>query len=156
MLTSRQKFLAAITDRWGGLKLDAFQERLLLQKRIFFTSMLGVDLGHVHSWYIRGPYSRGLTEDAFKIESARASGDVEPTTLPDDLIEKVDEVQALFGDDWNDHQRMELLASVYFLAKKYDRKDLDFLSEKLTSFKKNFTEQDAADAVDSLSEKGIL
>lgn len=156
MLTTRQRYLAAITNLWGGVNLGSFAQRLLLQKRIFFASMLGVSLGFGYSWYIRGPYSPTLTRDAYAIEEARSKGGTVTLTLPDPLARKLDGIKSMFGAAWHDPRRMELLASVCYLARTFRRNDVEFLSEKLVSLKSHFTSDDAAEAFDWLADNGLI
>ena len=156
MLTTRQRYLSAIADRWGGLDLSSFSERLLLQKRMFLLSMSGIDLGHVYTWYIRGPYSPSLTRDAFAVQEARGVGGTATVSLPPALVERLDYVRRQFGDAWNDARKMELLASLSYLAKKYQTNDADSLSDKLTSLKSHFAKGEAANAIDWLAKHGLL
>ena len=156
MLTTRQRYLAAITNHWGGLNLGSFAQRLLLQKRIFFASMLGVNLGFGHSWYIRGPYSPTLTRDAYAINEAKSKGGTVTVTLPNPLARKLDDIESMFGAAWVDPRRMELLASVCYLARMFRRNDVEFLSDKLVSLKSHFTRDEAAEAFDWLADKRLI
>ena len=156
MLTTRQRYLAAITNHWGGMNLGSFAQRLLLQKRIFFVSMLGVSLGFGHSWYIRGPYSPTLTRDAYAVEGARIKGSIATVTLPDSLSKKLDDIRNMFGAAWNDPQRMELLASVCYLARTLRTNNADDLSDRLVSRKGQFTKDQATEAFDWLADKGLI
>ena len=156
MLTTRQRYLAAITNHWGGLNLGSFAQRLLLQKRIFFTSMLGVNLGFGHSWYIRGPYSPTLTRDAYAVEKARTQGSIATVTLPDSLSKNLDDIRNMFGAAWNDPQRMELLASMCYLARTFRTNDAEYLSDKLVSRKGHFEKDEATEAFDWLADKELI
>ena len=156
MLTTRQRYLAAITNHWGGMNLGSFAQRLLLQKRIFFVSMLGVSLGFGHSWYIRGPYSPTLTRDSYAVEGARMKSNIATVTLPDSLSKKLDDIRNMFGAAWNDPQRMELLASVCYLARTLRTNNSDYLSDKLVSRKGHFTKDQATEAFDWIADKGLI
>ena len=156
MLTTRQRYLAAITNHWGGLNLGSFAQRLLLQKRIFFVSMLGVNLGFGHSWYIRGPYSPALTRDAYAIQEARVKGSSATLALPDDLTRKLDDIRSIFGAGWNDPQRMELLASICYLARTFRTNDVESLSDELVLRKGHFTKDEATEAFNWLADKGLI
>ena len=39
-----------------GVSKDAFDDRLLTQKKVFLLQELGVNLGYAYNWYVRGPY----------------------------------------------------------------------------------------------------
>lgn len=136
--------------------MSSFTQRLLLQKRMFLLSMLGIDLGHVHSWYIRGPYSPALTRDAFAVVAARNGGSTATASLPDPIIAKIDKIGGLFGAAWNDPKKLELLSSVFYLARTYRTNDVKFLSNRLTSLKPNFSEEDAVSAIDWLTKHEML
>src|SRR5947207_10603765 len=49
------------------LRLDNFPDRLVLQKAIYLAQAAGVQLGYQFHWYLKGPYSPGLTRDAFAV-----------------------------------------------------------------------------------------
>ncbi|SRR5258707_3695878 len=117
MLTARQRLLAAVVDSLGGLKLNRFPDRLLLQKRMFLLTMSGVDLGYPFSWYLRGPYSASLTKDAFGINEERRKGTFEPSSLPVALRTQLDVVRHGLSSTWDDPEKIELAASVLFLSK---------------------------------------
>ena len=156
MLTTRQRYLAAITDHWGGLDVGSFPQRLLLQKRVFFLNVLGVSLGYSYSWYIRGPYSTALTRDAFGIVSARSGGSIARADLPDTIVEGLQRIREIFGEEWDKPVRMELLASVYDLSRTFRTIDVAILSEKLTRLKGHFSPTDATEAVEWLTDRGLF
>jgi len=74
-MTSRKILLSILLDEFGGLRLDGFDDRLTLQKRIYLLQLFGVDLRYRYNWYVRGPYCPTLTEDAFEL--ARTGGDIQ-------------------------------------------------------------------------------
>ena len=49
------------------LDLADFNRRLVLQKTVYLVQAAKVDLGYTFRWYLRGPYSPGLTRDAFSL-----------------------------------------------------------------------------------------
>ena len=156
MLTTRQRYLTSITDLWGGLDVSSFPQRMLLQKRLFFTVMLGVDLGYLYSWYIRGPYSPALTRDAFAIDKARKGGGITTGRLSSQLRKKVESIREVFSEDWDDPRRMELLASLNYLAKTHQTSDVTFLANRLSKLKGYFTENEAAAAFEDLKDRGLV
>jgi len=50
-----------------GLKLGDFNDRLIVQKRIYLLQQMGLRCGYGFHWYLRGPYSPELTECAFTL-----------------------------------------------------------------------------------------
>jgi hypothetical protein len=116
MLTARQRLLASVIDAFGGVDLQSFDDRLLLQKRMFLLDVAGVDLGYVHSWYLRGPYSPALTRDAFACERELTRlGPGCGMALPNVVTEKITELRGALGKYWRDTRQLELLASVIYL-----------------------------------------
>ncbi len=43
--------------------ISSVSERLRLQKAVYLTQALGLNLGYHYSWYLRRPYSTSLTQD---------------------------------------------------------------------------------------------
>ncbi len=156
MISTRKRYLAAITDHWGGLDLSSFAERLLLQKRVFFTSMLGVRIGFGHSWYIRGPYSPALTRDAYAVSEAKGKGSTAIVALPEHVIQKLEDIKVLFGRAWDEPRQLELLASVCYLARTFNTNDVDFVTGKLMSLKNHFKKDETAEAFDWLAKKALI
>ena len=115
--------LKLILDEAGmsGFDLDTFSQRFNIQKRIFLIQVLGCDLGYRYGWYIRGPYCRELTADAFTLKDELVAGqndheDFELTEETKRRIERAKQLWSLPGglaidqDDW-----LELLASIHYL-----------------------------------------
>lgn len=48
------------------INLGEFRSRLILQKFVYLMQEFGFDLGYPFGWYIRGPYSPSLADDAFR------------------------------------------------------------------------------------------
>jgi len=47
--------------------IEKFEHRLMLQKYVFIAKFLGLNLGYLHSMYLRGPYSPALADDYYKL-----------------------------------------------------------------------------------------
>jgi len=156
MLTVRQQLLASIASEWDGIDMNTFQERLLLQKRIFFISMLGIDLGYKHSWYLKGPYSPALTRDGFAIAEAIQAGNFYLKELPAGVLTQVRDVIGRLKSNWGDARRMELMASVYYLATKNKDLDEQLIAEKLSQLKIEFSKEEAIEAFTFLHTQGLL
>jgi uncharacterized protein YwgA len=109
----------------GGIKMDIFGERLMLQKMIYFAKFCSVDLGYRFSWYIHGPYSPGLTESAFNYMDSKEYYDRRGSRvkLSDSGEDKLKRVKELLKErdnslpSWSDAAWLELLASVHYLSK---------------------------------------
>ena len=156
MLTTRQQYLAAIADLFGGLDVGTFTSRLVLQKRMFFVSMCGVDLGYRHSWYLRGPYSPTLTRDAFAVGEERKAGGSASLSLPETLRTRLQTVRGKLGEAWDDPDRLELLASVLYIGRTVEPAHVKHLTERVRSLKPAYTEEQISEAASWLVQKGFL
>lgn len=105
----------------SGVPLRTFSDRLNVQKRVYLIQALGHDLGYRFGWYLRGPYCRELTADAFALRGEIESGDrdAEDWSLADETKASINRAEALWSvpqtprverDDW-----LELLASLHYL-----------------------------------------
>lgn len=107
----------------GGLRLDSFVERKLLQKRIYFLQEFGVDLGYFLGFYVYGPYSSDLTDDVhfLKRQMKQAPGTVELSELSADekkALKKAKEFLSKYeGNKVETAYWLELLSSLHFLWK---------------------------------------
>src|SRR5262245_20956825 len=108
MLTPRQRLLSGVLSSLDGVNLTTFTGRLILQKRMFLLLMSGVDIGYNFSWYIRGPYSPGLTRDVFVVEG-HGKLDAPRQQLPGILLDRIDKLRSGLGTGWNDPDVLELL-----------------------------------------------
>src|SRR5271157_3965026 len=106
------------------LRLDSFDDRMVLQKTIYLCQFAGVHLGYRYNWYHRGPYSPELTRDAFELE-AKLATDFDETAgsrLDDASIQRLMKVMPLWSSRRAEERPrwLELLASVLFLKRSYD------------------------------------
>ena len=108
--------LALILEHVGvPVDLRTFSNRLQIQKKTYLAQVAGTDLGYRYGWYIRGPYSASLTQDAFTLKDEIASGDTEfrAYQLAPETIKALERAKAMWdspaksigADDW-----LELLA----------------------------------------------
>jgi len=113
------KFLAEL----GGLRLDSFVERKLLQKTIYFLQEFGVDLGYSQGFYVYGPYSSELTDDAYflKRQTEQAPSTIERSELSSDEKKAVKQTKEFLskieGASVETAYWLELLSSLHFLWK---------------------------------------
>ncbi len=103
------------------INLNTFNDRLILQKAVYLLQEAGVDMGYRFRWYLRGPYSSGLTEDAFSIDALPDKGQQELAKweLDESSLERINRVRGLFSrKQQNQFTRyVELIASTLFLIK---------------------------------------
>lgn len=149
--------------------LDSFSERLNVQKKVYLTQLMGYDLGYRYGWYLRGPYCRELTVDAFTLKDELASGerDHEQYALSEEAVEKIEMAERLWAtppglgvtrDQW-----LELLASVHYLKHiayfpRAAAKDFEAVFKALTAAKPQFKDkrEDVRKAWDRLNEFGLI
>ncbi len=109
-------------DEIGGLQVNSPGDRIGMQKKAYLLQKAGgVNLGYRFEWYIRGPYSSGLTEDMSDLwlREKWVADDALKCELKDEVIEKISHIKPLLemeppkgleGYEW-----LELLASVHAL-----------------------------------------
>ena len=98
--------------------MQSFSNRLKLQKIIYLLQTKGINLGYSYSWYIYGPYSTGLTRDAYNISDfskfkAVGFADAKDENTFQDFVHKIKNK----SEFW-----MEVAASIHFLKKIYPNK----------------------------------
>lgn len=132
-----------------NINLNTFSQRFNIQKRLYLIQLMGNDLGYRFGWYIRGPYSRDLTADAFTLRDEIAAGDKDSDnyTLSDQTVQQVEKAKALWAtpsqlpisnDNW-----LELLASLHYLKHiaywpKEATRDFEAVFKKLIESKPQF------------------
>jgi hypothetical protein len=137
------------------VELDTFSRRFNLQKRVYLIQVAGCDLGYRYGWYLRGPYSKNLTADAFTLQAELAAGEQDHARylLSEQKVERIQRAQALWerpseagvgSDEW-----LELLASLHFLRHiaywpKGVSRDFEPVFAKLVEAKRQFTNAKAA------------
>ena len=159
----RQIGLKLAMDQLGlPVKVDTFEDRLILQKAVSLAQAAGVHLGYYFRWYLRGPYCSPVADDGFCIATALAQGgdDSESWTLDEESSQKLEAIRDLFActDRSGLARKLELLASIYFLM---DRKQVagrspEKIAAVLQKFGKDFTANDVSAALGELREHGII
>ncbi|PCJ55344.1 MAG: hypothetical protein COA73_13565 [Candidatus Hydrogenedentota bacterium] len=157
------------------LNLENFQKRLILQKSIYLLQKAGVKLGYSYSWYLRGPYSRGLTSDAFdmKDEINTKYDDSVGWNLDDNSCSVIKNIQPLLtsapdgfpsesttseDQDFELANWLELLASAHFLidTSQVGKDNIEDIRIKLESFDKEYNDVQICTALSSLKSYSLL
>jgi hypothetical protein len=122
MMDNKQLALKVMLDVLGeDSDISTVNDRLRVQKAVYLAQVLGINLGYHYSWYVKGPYSPGLTQDYYRVSEAVAGGDdsYENRTLNAGLaalIPRIKKVLAKPGDVNIQRERwLEALASLHFL-----------------------------------------
>lgn len=102
------------------LDLDTFEQRLMVQKKMYLTQLTGLDLAYRFGWYLYGPYSRELTSDAFRTKEQidmRDEGYKGKHLAPfaRKMARKAKTIWANRPDSIEEDDWLELLASLHYL-----------------------------------------
>ena len=101
--------------------ISSVSERLRLQKAVYLTQALGLNLGYHYSWYLRGPYSTSLTQDYYQLADLIAAGDKPDVELNTPSKQALNKVQGLLRKPVDVNLAVqhwyELLASLHYLTK---------------------------------------
>ena len=107
-----------------GLDIDVqtFENRLLIQKSVYFLEQFDADLGYTFGMYIRGPYSPTLARDAYTLQELDYSPDeIKAVHINSNVRSKMrafmDSIDKLVDNKKNRQYWLELLASLHFLFK---------------------------------------
>lgn len=115
----------ALGDDRFKVNINEFNGRLALQKLVFLMQNFDADLGYLFGWYLYGPYSSGLANDAFSnfdifaflVAEDKAIENIDISHYKesiDNLIAFLKESKELLNDiDFYD--RLEFLASLIYL-----------------------------------------
>lgn len=116
-------------EKEAGFKFDVenFEHRLMLQKYVFISKFLGLNLGYSHSIYLRGPYSSALADDYYKLADHYSSYMRDYTKALESLdIEKFLEVI-----EGKDAKWLEIASTIISV---YDRHRKKFYGAKLKDY----------------------
>ena len=112
----------AIEGLGRTLKVDGFDDRLILQKTVYLAQAKGVHLGYYYKWYLHGPYCSSLTKDLYAIDSEGKYADEEcgRWNLDEESSTRLNQLVPLFNESDTKKlaDNLELLASVHFLVER--------------------------------------
>lgn len=119
-MEARLAALKLVLDELGeSSDISSVSERLRLQKAVYLTQALGLNLGYHYSWYLRGPYSTSLTQDYYQLADLLAAGDQPGAVLNSGAKQALQNVRGLLTKPAEvglaAHHWYELLASLHYL-----------------------------------------
>ncbi len=124
MMDNKQLALKVMLDAIGeDSNIATVDDRLRVQKAVYLAQALGINLGYHYSWYVKGPYSPGLTQDYYRVSEAISGGDTshEQRSLNQGLQSIVPNVRQVLALPANLHIKrewwLEALASLHFLLR---------------------------------------
>jgi hypothetical protein len=150
------------------VRIDSFEQRLIIQKKLYLTQLTGLDLGYRFAWYLFGPYCRELTSDIFRLKEQIDDGerDYENRTLGAPAHKLIAKAKTIWDNkpghiDENDW--VELLASLHYLKHiayfgKNAPREFDDVFDALIQTKPRFAgrEEDARMAWSQLARVGLI
>jgi len=159
----RQIGLKLAMDRLGlDVKVETFDDRLILQKAIYLAQAVGANLGYYYRWYLRGPYCPAVAEDGFAIEAELSQGmdKARNWALDAGSAAKLGRIRGITDVTPREKlaRKLELLASVHFLIdrRQVSGKDPMEIAQTLRRFDKLFTVQQVAAALQEMASNGII
>ncbi len=159
----RQIGLKLIMDQLDQqVKVDTFEDRLILQKTVYLADAAGVHLGYFFRWYLRGPYCPDVADDGFAValDVAWKLDDSNRWNLDDVSCKRLAKLRPLLTceDRAKLALRLELLASVHYLIERKQVKDtsVETITRKLRACDKPFSQEQVNAALQELRDYGIL
>lgn len=113
---------------WLENATDSFIQRKVLQKTVFILQEMGLPLGYGYNWYLHGPYSPALAEDAYELEVNKKHFEAEIGDYKFTAKKELKRFRELFCDHLTDELWLEIVSSLLFLKKYYgynEAKDLE-------------------------------
>ena len=151
----RSSLLASFLVRIGNFSLDTFDSRLIFQKTVYLLQAFGFYLGYRFSWYIRGPYSPGLTSDGFKIHENLSQ--YPPFKTQNLETERRFEQFLEFIDPHKDDVLwLEVAASAHFLARVHMESDDEKILQSIKAKQPRVTTTIFDETLAELQKVGIL
>lgn len=147
--------LGSVLKRVGTFTMDSFEDRLVLQKRIYLLQVFGIYLGYKFAWYIHGPYSPNLTRDGFKLVAI--SNLIPKVKFAKKNIEKkFNNYLSFLGNRHNDGDWLEQLSCTHFLKALYPEAQRDEIIQMVLDHEYHFTRKQCEEAYDYLVEHDLI
>lgn len=143
--------------------LDAFENRLLIQKAIYLLQSIGMELNYDFSWYLYGPYSPELASEVYAIYPILNSliNEYKFTENDQKFIRKMKQVKNGLNQEskklgLNIVDAFELAASIVFIVRHNANDDMNFVISNLTSLKPKFKEKEIEGIYNLLKKIGVF
>lgn len=143
---TKEEILSKVLDILGVGKPDMdadFSNRIKYQKIIYLLQASGTSLGYGFNWYIRGPYSSPLAHALFNIDDTTYKNSKEiKFNDNDEVVSSLKSFTEKLGDNINDVDYLEVLASLHYIKKATNKDDFSYLKKKLLEAKPNLAQID--------------
>jgi hypothetical protein len=145
--------LKLLLDEIGfqDIRVDYFNDRKVLQKKVYLLQLTGIDLGYRYNWYLHGPYSPALANAAFtlrdEVKYDREFDDYQLNARTMGQLATLARIVALPGSPTTEEPEwVELLASLHYLKHiaywpGKNRPEFEEIFEKLVESKPHFTDK---------------
>ena len=129
--------LKYVLDKLGyDITMDTFDDRLILQKKIYLLQEFGLPLGYDFSWYIHGPYCSKLAKIGTTLDRIKDTLPVKEENFVSDVQFINNDYKSRFkkfikflsnidpDDKYTFADKLEILASIHILyVKKFGTKE---------------------------------
>ena len=93
-----------------------FNDRLQLQKIVYLLWADGISLGYGFNWYAHGPYSPRLAAEGYALnDEIFKNGSKIKFNNEKDIVVKLKDFREHLGNEINDHNYLEILASLHYI-----------------------------------------
>ena len=142
-MLSRAGKLNLLSHHLDLFDINKFQGRKILQKTVYILREMGMNFRYSYNWYIHGPYSPQLADDAYEIETNKKYYDDEIAgyRYKSKAKEKITRFEVLFEGRAKDDEWMELVSSLLFLKEHYPTLGDEELRDNLLQRKPKFREK---------------
>jgi uncharacterized protein YwgA len=119
-MDKKQQILKLLLDELKiPTDIKTVDDRILIQKAVYFGQLSGADLGYRFSWYVFGPYCTDLADVYYGLSNyLKSTGGVTvPGKLSSTVTDKLEKAKKIFiaPDGFSQADWLELLASVHYL-----------------------------------------
>lgn len=141
-MLSRAGKLNLLLKHLEWLNINTFEQRKILQKTIYILREMGVKIRYTYNWYIHGPYSPQLADDAYEIQFNQGyhNDEIEGYCFKGEVKEIIERFKKLFKDREKDDEWLELIGSLLFLRNYHDLDD-EKLKTLLLTRKEKFSKK---------------
>jgi len=158
-----QKYFDALEE---NISMNSLTSRIRFQKITYLLKAFGVHVPYPFNWYLHGPYSSILADDGFALEQLGTNKRrklAEPFDINQDksslqqakeFLERLREVTP----NLRDHERVEIAASLHFLANRTLRGEArcDRLIRRLERHKPEYTTNHTKKVCSLLKQFGVI